>query len=66
MTSGFGAHFRLLFLAIEKDRGAVLGADIIALPVQGGWIVNRKDYHEQFLQRDYIWVILDLHCLSVP
>ena len=27
---------------------------IIALPVQGGWIVNRKEYHEQFLQRDYI------------
>ena len=37
------ASLALLFLALREDRRAILGSDIIALAVELGRVVNRKE-----------------------
>ena len=69
-TAGFDlgycrlSTFLLFFIMVEYDR-AILRADIVALTVKSGWIVNREEHLEQFVITDLLGVILNLTHLSM-
>ena len=45
------AGLALLFLVVEENHRPILGADVRALPVRGGWIVVFPKYFQQPLIR---------------
>src|SRR5207244_1796525 len=51
---------RELLLRVVEDHGAILCADVAALPVEGGGIVDREQHAEQVAIRDDVGVERDL------
>lgn len=60
LKCGLALRFRMV-----KDDAAVRFANIIALPVQRGWIVNREEHLENFLERGHARVEIDLDHFGV-
>src|SRR5690606_1929457 len=60
-----GARGVLLLGVMEEDGGAVLGALIGALPVEGGGVVNGEEHGEQVPVADHRRVKGDLYHLRV-
>src|SRR5690606_37186442 len=52
-------------LALEEDRGAVLRADVVALTVLGGGVVDGEEDPQQVAVADDLWVEGHLHHLGV-
>jgi hypothetical protein len=55
----------LLCISIE-NRGAVLGANVISLPVEGRGIVGREKYGHQVAKRNLRWIEFDLGHFRMP
>ena len=54
-----GLSLALLLLVLRKDRRAILSPDVVALPVELGRVVNRKEDVEQIVIADLIGVERD-------
>ena len=54
-----GARFRVLPFILRKDCRAILGADIIALAIELGWIVRCKENREQVAVADDLRIETD-------
>src|SRR5205085_9970809 len=55
----------LLFWRVIEDRGAVLRADVCALPVECGRVVDGEEDFEQFFVGDDLRVVSDLDGFGV-
>src|SRR2546425_11615835 len=62
---GFFRHGSLLLAVIQNHR-TVLCPDIIALSVQGGWIVRTPEDVEDVCKRNDGWIKGNLHDFCVP
>jgi len=55
----------LLLWCMEENGGAILGAAIRALGIEGGWVMRAIEILDEFIIGDLAWIKLDPECLGM-